>query len=53
VGVSIPEGVAKDLSLLKLWDSQLRYEPGAKKMGEAEEFLAAVERVREWADGRL
>jgi HEPN domain-containing protein len=49
----IPGEVARDLSLLESWDSKLRYDPGTRKMEEAKVFLAAVERVRRWADERM
>lgn len=52
-GGTIPAEVARELSKLRTWDSQLRYEPGTLKIGQAQDFLAAVERVSEWADGRL
>jgi HEPN domain-containing protein len=53
VSGGVPDVVAQDLSKLRAWDSQLRYEPGTIKIEDAEEFLAAVERVSEWADGRF
>jgi HEPN domain-containing protein len=50
---TIPKAVARDLSRMMAWDSQLRYEPGTIKIDVAADFVAAVKRIWEWGDERL
>lgn len=52
-GGPLPEPVARDLALVGGWAPRLRYDPGTIKMRDANRFLAAVERLWDWANQRL
>jgi HEPN domain-containing protein len=52
-GASIPLVVARNLTRVNSWTTDLRYNPGTSKRSEAEAFLLAADNVIQWADGRL
>lgn len=49
----LPVGVARPVSLVGSWSTDLRYEPGPGDRGDAEAFLAATAVILKWADGRM
>ncbi|MBI1901835.1 MAG: HEPN domain-containing protein [Planctomycetia bacterium] len=48
-----PKEIARDLSLVTVWSTDMRYNPGTMKAREAAAFLKAAERIMSWADGRM
>lgn len=49
----LPVEVARQLSFVSGWSTDLRYEPGAGNPEDAREFLQAAQHVLNWADGRM
>ncbi len=49
----MPDHLDKDFLRVRVWSSELRYEPGLLKTREAEAFLRAASAVIKWAEGRL
>ena len=49
----LPVGIARALSLVSTWSTDLRYEPGPGDREDAEAFLAATASILQWADGRM
>jgi HEPN domain-containing protein len=52
-GAGLPKEILEAFRIVEDWGTDLRYQPGTIPADDAEEFLAAVRRVRTWADGRL
>jgi HEPN domain len=52
-GAHFPREVSLNFTLANYWSTKLRYTPGNLKLGDAEDFLAAVAAIIEWAEGRL
>ncbi len=52
-GASFPGQVNRDFTLVDVWSTNLRYELAAFRKPEAEEFLESVDRIIEWAEGRI
>lgn len=50
---TIPKTVSKSLTFVSRWSVDLRYEPGVLDPRIARRFLAEVDAVCHWADGRL
>jgi HEPN domain-containing protein len=49
----LPVHVARDLSLVSSWSTDLRYEPGAGNLDDATSFLAAAKSILSWCDRRM
>ena len=50
----IPHEVETDIAYVSSWSTDLRYQPGEfGHATEARRFLASMDRILEWADGRL
>lgn len=52
-GPVFPSAVSKDFALVGTWTTELRYQAGTSKRGDAEAFLNAARAIILWADGRL
>ncbi len=52
-GAMIPADVARDLTFVNTWTTDLRYMAGSLRKDEAETFLITANRIIQWADGRL
>jgi HEPN domain-containing protein len=52
-GARFPPAVVQAFSTVSVWGTEMRYQPGTIPDDDAEEFLAAVETIWDWADGRL
>jgi HEPN domain-containing protein len=50
---AIPAEIARLLTRVNSWSTDLRYSPRMTKTREARAFLDATSRVLEWADGRM
>lgn len=48
-----PRPVVEAFVIARVWATDLRYEVGSRPGDDTEEFLAAVETIFGWADGRL
>ncbi len=53
VGGSIPRDIARHLSRLASWSTDLRYETTLVKRRFADDFMASVSAIVTWADGRV
>ena len=49
----LPSGVARQVSLVSSWSTDLRYEPGPGDPEDARDFLLAASSILAWADGRM
>jgi hypothetical protein len=49
----LPAAIAPQLAKITWWETELRYDPGAIKRKEAEDFLNATKHILSWAKGRL
>lgn len=49
----LPVAEARQVSLVRSWSTDLRYEPGPGDPEDAEAFLAAANAILTWADGRM
>jgi len=52
-GVVVPGSVLPALVLVRTWTPEMRYESAARHVDEAEDFLAAVKAILDWAKGKL
>ncbi|HEX5270262.1 MAG TPA: hypothetical protein VFW33_07245, partial [Gemmataceae bacterium] len=52
-GAVIPRDTTRHLSRVASWSTDLRYATGLVRGGEAEEFMASVVAVTNWADGKM
>jgi len=52
-GARLPRNVIQNLALASYWSTNLRYNPPNMKLGDAKDFLAAVDVIIAWANGRL
>jgi HEPN domain-containing protein len=53
VGVAVPREITRHLLRVATWSTDLRYATGSIKSREADPFMESVERIVEWADGRM
>jgi hypothetical protein len=53
VGGVIPVGVARHVTRVAGWSTDMRYVTGVLKSAEADSFMASVRAVSAWADGRM
>jgi hypothetical protein len=49
----LPVIVARHVSLVSSWSTDIRYEPGPGDPEDAEAFLAAADSILAWANGRM
>ena len=52
-GITFPPAIAKALSFVGYWTTDLRYEPGNTSPDEAEQFLRSAEVILSWSKGKL
>lgn len=52
-GGMLTRQLARDLTILRTWSSEMRYDGGNIRMADAEALLAAVDRIWAWIDARL
>ena len=52
-GPQFPREITEAFVIVESWGTDLRYQPGTIPADDADEFLAAVRRIRAWAEGRL
>jgi hypothetical protein len=52
-GPRFPADTQRDFVFVNTWDTQIRYESGTARPRDAEAFLNAVQRIVNWAEGRL
>jgi hypothetical protein len=53
-GARFPQEVNQHFTFAtRYWSPVLRYQPGSLKLGDAEDFIAAVAAIIEWAKGRF
>jgi hypothetical protein len=53
VGTTVPKEVTRHLTRIATWSTDLRYWSGSWKRREADEFMASVDAVGQWAKGRM
>ncbi len=52
-GETLPPAISRAIATVNSWSTDLRYQPGAMKINEAEAFLRTVDEILMWAKGRL
>jgi HEPN domain-containing protein len=52
-GGTLTRQVARDLTILNTWSSEMRYDASNIRMADAEALLAAVDRIWAWVDARV
>jgi hypothetical protein len=52
-GTPPPAEIHREFAVVDRWTTVLRYQAGSVPMTPAKRFLGAVERILEWANGRL
>jgi hypothetical protein len=52
-GARLPVEIAKHLTIVNDWSTDLRYSPGIAKAKEAQAFLNSSDAIIKWADGRI
>ena len=53
VGAAVPRDVARHLSRVASWSTDLRYATGTVRSRDADEFMESVIAIATWADGRM
>src|SRR5438094_75379 len=52
-GSPFPEKIGLAFTLVRVWSTELRYDPKTNKPSEADEFLNAAGEIIRWADERI
>lgn len=52
-GEKFPREMSNAFTIVNTWDTSYRYYSGLIPVGEAQEFLRAVQQIVDWADGRM
>lgn len=50
---NIPIALVPHWARMNTWSTSMRYQPGVLDEGDAEQFMASVEQIRMWVEGRL